>query len=145
MGQFSNLQTNRHIQLNSALQPQPNSFIKQNIAQEANGNAFNTQPAIQMQANGRTLLKLGQNQAPPMQPAVQINIQSLIKPLPPTDKPLAQPVPIVYSFGQPDFGSKYLPVFGEINAHEKSVPNKKFNWGVETNFDYEDDFADILG
>lgn len=80
-----------------------------------------------------------------MQPAVQINIQSLIKPVPGPEKPLAQAAPIVYSFGQPDFGTKYLPVFGNINVHEKNVPNKKFNWGMGTTFDYEDDFADILG
>lgn len=97
-----------------------------------------------MQANGRTLLKYGQNPAPPLQPAVQINIQSLIKPFPGNEKPHGQ-LPIVYSFGQPDLSNKYMPMFGNVKSHEKNVPNTKINWGMETAFDYEDDFADILG
>lgn len=113
---------------------------------ESNGDPYNTQqPTIQMQANGRTLLKIGQNPVPQMQPAVQINIQSLIKPMPGPEKPLAQAAPIVYSFGQSDFGNKYMPMFGKVNTNEKNVPNKKLNWGMETSFDYEDDFGDILG
>lgn len=80
-----------------------------------------------------------------MQPAVQINIQSLIKPLPETEKSVTQAAPIVYSFGQPDFGNKYMSIFGNNNVPEKNVPSKKLNWGIETAFNYEDDFADILG
>lgn len=130
------------MQINSALPTQP----KQHIIHEQNGDIYNKQdPTVQMQTNGRTLLKLGQNPVPPLQPAVQINIQSLIKPIPGNEKSHVQPAPIVYSFGQPDFGNKYMPMFGNVRAHEKNVPNKKINWGMETAFDYNDDFADILG
>lgn len=61
------------------------------------------------------------------------------------EKQEQQAPPIVYSFGQSDYSSKYLPVLNSINNHNRNVPNKKITWGLESNFEYEDDFADILG
>ncbi|XP_066250527.1 serine/threonine-protein kinase MAK isoform X2 [Euwallacea similis] len=80
-----------------------------------------------------------------MPPSVQINIQSLIKPIKTPEK--AQPV--VYTFGQPDFGKKMLNDYPEFGS--KYLPSalsqnrKKISWDFG-NFEYpEDDFADILG
>ncbi|XP_060535173.1 serine/threonine-protein kinase MAK-like [Cylas formicarius] len=75
----------------------------------------------------------GRDAAPyrPVQPAVQINIQSLIKP---RDEPAP---PLVYSFGQ----SNYLP--SAMGGGARARAGKKISWGLG---DYaEDDFADILG
>ncbi|CAH1115442.1 unnamed protein product [Psylliodes chrysocephalus] len=151
VGQFSALQTNRQIQANSALQTHSNGIIQKlpSIDQEDSQMFPNPQPQLQIQANGRSLIKQmnGNPNLPSIQPSVQINIQSLIKPM--EDKPRLQAPPIVYSFGQSDYGSKYLPsVFGNMNnvgGRGVVMPNKKISWGMETNFEYEDDFADILG
>lgn len=98
--------------------------------------------SVQIQTNTRSIL----NELPAqMPPSVQINIQSLIKPMKTPDKPQ----PLVYTFGQPDFGkklldhpeytSKYLPSALSGVAQNRA---KKISW----NFEYpEDDFADILG
>lgn len=62
------------------------------------------------------------------------------------EKAHVQPQPIVYSFGQSDYNNKYLPVFNSVSGHHsRTVPNKKITWSFETNLEYEDDFADILG
>ncbi|XP_072392853.1 serine/threonine-protein kinase dyf-5-like isoform X2 [Diabrotica undecimpunctata] len=156
VGQFSALQSNRQIQANSALQSHSNGIIQKipaqaSIDQEDSQMYPNPQPQLQIQANGRSLIKqLSNANLPPMQPSVQINIQSLIKPMEPAiEKSRLQAPPIVYSFGQSDYGSKYLPsVFNTMNNMGNSrvvLPNKKITWGMETNFEYEDDFADILG
>ncbi|XP_064212355.1 serine/threonine-protein kinase MAK isoform X5 [Tribolium castaneum] len=80
-----------------------------------------------------------QMMAPPLQPSVQINIQSLIKPM--QEKP--QNPPIVYSFGQSDFANKFFPGNNKANTNNN---NKKISWGLDDTIDYkEDDFADILG
>ncbi|CAH1155613.1 unnamed protein product [Phaedon cochleariae] len=150
IGQYTNHQPPRQIQINSAL-THTNGIFKNIITdqhQEDSQQIYpRAQPQIQLQANGRPLLKQLNNNVPSMQqniqPSVQINIQSLIKPMDSPEKPRAQPAPIVYSFGQSDLGSKYLPVFNSING--KAMQNKKLTWGMETNFEYEDDFADILG
>ncbi|CAH1185660.1 unnamed protein product [Phyllotreta striolata] len=153
VGQFSGLQSNRQIQANSALQNHANGMLQKVTTLEDEAQLFsNPQSQMQIQATGRSLIKRvngnsNGNVAPAMQPSVQINIQSLIKPM--EDKQRMQQAPIVYSFGQSDYGSKYLPsVFGNMtnmNARGMMVPNKKITWGMETNFEYEDDFADILG
>nr|XP_023012381.1 serine/threonine-protein kinase dyf-5 isoform X2 [Leptinotarsa decemlineata] len=146
-GQYSALQTNRQIQMNSALQSHSNGIFKklsaQPLRQEDPPMAIFPPPQVQVQANGRPLLKQ-MNQSTnlsQMQPAVQINIQSLIKPMETPEK--SRMAPIVYSFGQSDYGSKYMPVFSKGDA--RGALNKKITWGMETNFEYEDDFADILG
>ncbi|KAJ8978136.1 hypothetical protein NQ317_014191 [Molorchus minor] len=64
------------------------------------------------------------------------------------DKPQQQPAPIVYSFGQSDYSTKYLPTINAVNSvnnHSRALPTKKITWGMGNNFEYEDDFADILG
>ncbi|KAG5885206.1 hypothetical protein JTB14_012229 [Gonioctena quinquepunctata] len=149
VGQYSALQTNRQIQKNSALQSHTNGIFKklsaQNRTQEDSQQTFSHPPQVQVQANGHPLLKQmnSNTNLPQMQPSVQINIQSLIKPMESPEKP--RMAPIVYSFGQSDYGSKYMPVFNSVNARGAGVSNKKITWGMETNFEYEDDFADILG
>lgn len=145
---MSGLQTNRQIHLNSALQTQSNGLFQKMSSQQQTEDSQMyqaRQPSVQI--HGRSLLKqMNQNpQIPPMQPSVQINIQSLIKPMETPDKGQPPAQPIVYSFGQTDYGSKYLPVFNNVNNHSRVVPNKKISWGMGTNFEYEDDFADILG
>ncbi|KAH0815329.1 hypothetical protein GEV33_007462 [Tenebrio molitor] len=83
---------------------------------------------------------------PPLQPSVQINIHSLIKPVQQPEK--TDNPPIVYSFGQSDFTNKYFPGNkNQSNANNKTLTNnKKITWGLDDTIDYkEDDFADILG
>ncbi|XP_018577286.1 serine/threonine-protein kinase dyf-5 isoform X2 [Anoplophora glabripennis] len=149
--QYSALHNNRQIQLNSALQPHTNGIFQkiptQQIASDEN-QIYANQQSLQLQANGRPLLKqLNQNPTmQPLQPSVQINIQSLIKPMKSPEKQEQHAPPIVYSFGQSDYSSKYLPVLNNVNNHNnRNIPNKKITWGLENNFEYEDDFADILG
>ncbi|KAJ8972224.1 hypothetical protein NQ314_000285 [Rhamnusium bicolor] len=146
--QYSALQTNRQIHLNSALKSHANGIfqnIPTQVASDEN-QIYSSQQPLQLQANGRSLLKqLNQNTSvQPLQPSVQINIQSLIKPMKTPEKP-QQPAPIVYSFGQSDYSSKFLPVLNNVNNHSRTVPNKKISWGLGNSFEYEDDFADILG
>ncbi|KAJ8943751.1 hypothetical protein NQ318_011962 [Aromia moschata] len=148
--QYSALQTNRQIHLNSAIQSHANGIFHkiptQQFAPDEN-QIYAAQQALQVQANGRSLLKqLNQNHAvQPLQPSVQINIQSLIKPMKSPERAQQQAAPIVYSFGQSDYSHKYLPAVSNANNHSRAVPNKKITWGMGNNFEYEDDFADILG
>ncbi|XP_063931085.1 serine/threonine-protein kinase dyf-5 isoform X2 [Zophobas morio] len=100
---------------------------------------------IQIQPSARSTRNQYNHQIipPSLQPSVQINIQSLIKPMQQPEKP--QNPPIVYSFGQPDFTNKYFSGNNESN-NNKPMANKKITWGMDDTFDYkEDDFADILG
>ncbi|XP_076271823.1 serine/threonine-protein kinase dyf-5-like isoform X1 [Rhynchophorus ferrugineus] len=104
-------------------------------------------PGLQIQANGRNLLEdLPQmpTAAGTMPPSVQINIQSLIKPMKTPDKPTPQP--IVYSFGQSEYASRYLPSVLSGAPH-RTARDRKMPWEFSNNnFEYsEDDFADILG
>lgn len=97
---------------------------------------------VQIQPSARSTRNQYNQQmmAPPLQPSVQINIQSLIKPMQQPDKP--QNPPIVYSFGQSDFSNKFF----SNNNQSKANTNKKISWGLDDTIDYkEDDFADILG
>ncbi|RZC39058.1 serine/threonine-protein kinase MAK, partial [Asbolus verrucosus] len=63
---------------------------------------------IQIQPSARSTRNQYNQQAvaPPLQPSVQINIQSLIKPIQQPEK--QQNPPIVYSFGQSDFTNNYF-------------------------------------
>lgn len=107
-------------------------------------------PEVQIQANGRNILNSLPPQNPAMPPSVQINIQSLIKPMKTPEK--SQSHPIVYSFGQADFGKKLFDHPEYANKYLPSalsgVPHnrKKISWDSGGNYEYpEDDFADILG
>ncbi|KAJ8924581.1 hypothetical protein NQ315_000730 [Exocentrus adspersus] len=149
--QYSALQPNRQIQLNSALQSHTNGIYQkiptQQVASDEN-QIYANQQSVQLQANGRGLFKQISQNAPvpvqPLQPSVQINIQSLIKPMKTPEKQPQPPPPIVYSFGQPDYSSKFLAAHNN-NVNNRNVANKKITWGLDNNFEYEDDFADILG
>lgn len=107
------------------------------------------QSQMQQQNSGRSIIKQQNQQQPPqqppLQPSVQINIHSLIKPMQSETQQPHNMAPIVYSFGQTDYTSKYLPVPSNMNNHSRTVTNKKITWGLGNNFEYEDDFADILG
>nr|CAI5855102.1 unnamed protein product [Callosobruchus analis] len=145
VGQYSALQGSRQIQLNSALKSHTNGIFQKIPQQQSSmvteeAQSYAAQPQVQVQTNLRPLVKAAQQPAAPMQPSVQINIQSLIKPAKTPEKTQ----PIVYSFGQSDYTGKYVPMFNNIN-HNRTLPNKKITWGLGTNFEYEDDFADILG
>ncbi|XP_030749308.1 serine/threonine-protein kinase dyf-5-like isoform X2 [Sitophilus oryzae] len=129
--------------------PQPPSF---STTEQQINHVPAPAPTLQIQANGRNLLddlpspiSLPNNQAvPPMPPSVQINIQSLIKPMKTPEKPAPQP--IVYSFGQSEYASRYLP--SVLSGNQVRGREKKMSWdyGVTGGFEYaEDDFADILG
>lgn len=88
-----------------------------------------------------------------LEPTVQIQVQSLIKPAT-RNQPVQAVAPIIYSFGQTDFSNKPyantsfggLPSNNKNNQHNsKKYNNKRISWG-RGDLDYEDDnFADILG
>ncbi|XP_049818488.1 serine/threonine-protein kinase dyf-5 isoform X2 [Aethina tumida] len=123
------------IQINSAVK-QP----KINFSQHQQTESKDSLPPTEVQSNNQSFHKntMPQN----IQPSVQINIQSLIKQMPDVDNNPQQPMaPIVYSFGQSDYASKYL--ISNNPTQSRALPPKKLSW---TNFDYEnEDFADILG
>ncbi|ENN77114.1 hypothetical protein YQE_06449, partial [Dendroctonus ponderosae] len=144
----------RHLTISNAL---PDNALLRNSARmhlqppgHPHSGAERNMEGVQIQANGRNILNNLQPQNPAMPPSVQINIQSLIKPMKTPEK--SQSHPIVYSFGQADFGkklfdhpeyaNKYLPSALSGVAHNR----KKISWDSGGNYEYpEDDFADILG
>lgn len=113
---------------------------KINFSQHQQTESKDSLPPAEVQSNNQSFHKntMPQN----IQPSVQINIQSLIKQMPDVDNNPQQPMaPIVYSFGQSDYASKYL--ISNNSTQSRALPPKKLSW---TNFDYEnEDFADILG
>lgn len=141
--QYSNiLHSNmRQAQINSTQQPVQNGHQIQKQSVLMDDSMLQTKPVeIPSARNRNPFIEPMPQQT--IQPSVQINIQSLIKPMQP-EKPI-NPPPIVYSFGQPDFANKYFSLSGKPG--NRAVPNKKLTWGLGDNGDYkEDDFADILG
>ncbi|GJQ84167.1 hypothetical protein Trydic_g2844 [Trypoxylus dichotomus] len=91
--------------------------------------------------------------AKPLEPAVQIQTQPLVKPAT-RNQPVQAVAPIIYSFGQTDFSNKLyanssnftnLKNFNNNNGANRKYGNKRISWG-KGDFNYEeDDFADILG
>lgn len=80
-------------------------------------------------------------------PQVQINIQSLIKPVETERKSaraseISQKPPIIYTFGQPEIANKKN--ISKISNRSAAL-HKKLNWGIGTTTYEDDDFADILG
>ncbi|XP_050295011.1 serine/threonine-protein kinase dyf-5-like isoform X2 [Anthonomus grandis grandis] len=153
----NSLQDNFKSQARIHLMPHPIQTIHPSPGKKRN----DMEPSsLQIQANGRNILNdIQSNNNGPMPPSVQINIQSLIKPMKSPDKP--PPQPIVYSFGQPEFGKKLIienqKLFESSEYNSKYLPSalsgvaqnrKKISWdfGIGGNYEYaEDDFADILG
>lgn len=109
----------------------------------ANNDQIYASNQLQMQSSARGTRNQFNQLIPPLQPSVQINIQSLIKPMQQTEK-LTNP-PIVYSFGQSELTNNFLSNKSNHQSN-KSLGNKKITWGLDDTIDYkEDDFSDILG
>ncbi|XP_068892448.1 serine/threonine-protein kinase dyf-5 isoform X4 [Tenebrio molitor] len=140
----------RQNQINAS-QPHQNGIHQQQMQPQSivmnNEQIYPSKP-MQIQSSARGARNQYNQQVipPPLQPSVQINIHSLIKPVQQPEK--TDNPPIVYSFGQSDFTNKYFPGNkNQSNANNKTLTNnKKITWGLDDTIDYkEDDFADILG